>query len=404
MNKKFIVMAAFAAVFGMSFTACSNEDESVATGNSIPATRAISFSSYTDGAAVTRGLEANANDIATEGYNLKVWALNADATENAEFAFGAAAAGVNFNWSADNLSFMSNPEYLWSEQHDLSFVAMTPQTFTGTDYGYGEMAATAVLDGEGEGAKYSKPQLDVAVTIPTTLADQKDIMFAMANSKNFDDASEITGKKAALALTFKHALAQISFKGKLKYGSSIEKVTVNSIELVNVANDGTLHVVNSSADATTVTTTGVGTANKTVAANIVNADVTTTQKTEAGTTYLDITNGDAGSAAATRTQQIYMLPQTYNEDVDDAGESSLTAPVSGTYLKVNIDMWVNGTADQHKILDDKYVYVKFNEGSWNANTKYIYLLEFTPDLLNPIRFTVSEISGWNSSTTIPTSL
>lgn len=383
MKTKFIMMAAFAAMFSASFVACTNEES-----QGVPQTenKSIAFIDNTRSGVATRALEANTADIQADG--MLVWGCSADATHEANaFMFGTANTGVDFAWNATEGSFISNPEYLWSSVQNLSFIAMTPRSGGGID-GTSFNAAVA--------ANSPNPSLSVDVSIPTTLATQKDIMFAAANSKNYDDdvaglTAPATGKPKALPLTFKHALSQIKFKGKLEYGTSITKVTVKEISLVNVACAGTLNITSSS-DVTTCTVSGYGATNNTLTANIVNADVTDTYKTAAGTTYLDITNGDAGNNAATRTQQIYMLPQIVNTGVS-AQQSSYDIPASGAYLRVKIDMWLNGTADANKVLTDKFVYIKLNETTWLPNFTYIYNLEFSDNLMNPIRFTTS-IDYW----------
>lgn len=413
MNRKFIVMAAVAAVFGMGFTACSNDDDlggSANNGTPIGETRSvIGFNTSLDGKVVTRGLAANVADIQVDGFS--VWAL--DNREAGKFFMGAAGtastnAGIACSWDGTNSLYNPVTTYYWP-QYNLSFIAMTPQTGGGID------GITVANAGTGEPTVYTNPSANLYVTIPTELAEQKDIMIAAACAKNADSETDLDGDgkkndKDALQLTFKHALSQIVFKGKLEAGSTITKAVVHNIDLVNIANAGTI-AVTTAGDEASFASTVTGSYDQTNSANIVikgtvngTADVpgVVTYK-EAGTDYDDITGTDITDALAhnnstTRCQQLMVLPQTVN-----AGLADQTSTLSGTgitdgtaaYLRVNIDLFANGDETNY-ILKDTWVYIKLNETTWAPGTKYTYVLEFSDDLLNPIQFT-SIITDWNNA-------
>jgi len=413
MNRKFIVMAAVAAVFGMGFTACSNDDD-LGGGNNAQVVdgkvvKPLAFNTSLDGKVVTRGLAANVADIQVDGFS--VWAL--DNREADKFFMGAAGtastnAGIACSWDGTNSLYNPASTYYWP-QYDLSFIAMTPKTGGGID------GITVANPGTGEPAVYTNPSANLYVTIPTTLADQKDIMIAAACAKNADSETDLDGDgkkndKDALQLTFKHALSQIVFKGKLEAGSTITKAVVHNIDLVNIANAGTI-AVTTAGDEASFASTVTGSYDQTNSANIVikgtvngTADVpgVVTYK-EAGTDYDDITGTDITDALAhnnstTRCQQLMVLPQTVN-----AGLADQTSTLSGTgitdgtaaYLRVNIDLFANGDETNY-ILKDTWVYIKLNETTWAPGTKYTYVLEFSDDLLNPIQFT-SIITDWNNA-------
>ena len=227
-----------------------------------------------------------------------------------------------------------------------------------------------------------------------------------ACAKNADSETDLNGDskkndKDALQLTFKHALSQIVFKGKLEAGSTITKAVVHNIDLVNIANAGTI-AVTTAGDVASFASTVTGSYDQTNSANIVikgtvngTADVpgVVTYK-EAGTDYDDITGTDitdalAHSASTTRCQQLMVLPQTVN-----AGLAGQTSTLSGTgitdgtaaYLRVNIDLFANGDETNY-VLRNTDVFIKLNETTWAPGTKYTYVLEFSDDLLNPIQFT-----------------
>lgn len=407
MNRKFIVMAAVAAVFSMGFTACSNDDD-LGGGNNAQVVdgkvvKPLAFNTSLDNKAVTRGLAANVADIQVDGFS--VWAL--DNREAGKFFMGDAGtastnAGIPCSWNNTNSLYNPQSTYYWP-QYDLSFIAMTPQT------GGGITGVTVANEtGAGDPLVYANPSAVLNVTIPTTLDDQKDIMFAAANAKTA--ASESTDGDAnndALQLTFKHALSQIVFKGKLEAGSTITKAVVHNIDLVNIANAGTI-AVTTAGDVASFASTVTGSYDQTNSADIVikgtvngTADVpgVVTYK-EAGTNYDDITGTDitdalAHNAATTRCQQLMVLPQTVN-----AGLVGQTSTLSGTgitdgtaaYLRVNIDLFANGDETNY-VLRNTNVFIKLNETTWAPGTKYTYILEFSDDLLNPIQFT-SVITDW----------
>lgn len=427
MNRKFIVMAAVAAVFGMGFTACSNDDDlggSVYNGTPAGETRSvIGFNTSLDNTAVTRGLAANVADIQVDGF--KVWAL--DNREADKFFMGSAADqdGIACSWD-DHSLYNPATAYYWP-QYDLSFIAMTPQT------GGGITGVTVANADESSTGVFANPTASLNVTIPTTLADQKDIMFAAANAKDANDETDLDGNSAlndkdALQLTFKHALSQIVFKGKLEAGSTITKAVVHNIDLVNISNKGTI-AVTTAGDVASFASTPDGEAEKvTNSANIITAGTVNgsalasgfavTYKSADGTTYDDITGSgdidmiDDDSDPATpdvpnplaynngtvRKQQLMVLPQTVNVGLADQ-TSTLTAftgeDANATYLRVNIDLFANGDETNY-VLQNTWVYIKLNATTWAPGTKYTYVLEFSDDLLNPIQFT-SIITDWTDA-------
>ena len=391
-------MAAFAAMFSMGFTACSNEDDLGGGNNAqvVDGKKAapLAFNTSLDNKTVTRGLAANVADIQVDGF--KVWALDnrsADKFFMGSVGSASTVTGIACSWDGTNSLYNPATAYYWP-QYDLSFIAMTPQTGGGIA---GIAVANAV---ESATDVYANPTATLTLTVPTTLSSQKDIMFAAANAKTA--ASESTDgddtNDDALQLTFKHALSQIVFKGKLEYGSTITKAVVHNIDLVNIANAGTIAVSTGSDVASFVSTPDGEAAKVTNSANIVLANVT--YKNASGTAYDDITGGDITdgidyTGATTRCQQLMVLPQTVN-----TGLSAQTSTLDGSaitagsdaYLRVNIDLFANGDETNY-VLKDTDVFIKLNATTWAPGTKYTYVLEFSDDLLNPIQFT-SIITPW----------
>jgi len=387
MNKKFIVMAAFAAVFGMSFTACSNEDESVATGNNIPATRAISFNSYMDGVGATRAYNASVADIQTDG--ISVWAFDATKetainNEGGTYFMGGYNAGLAHTYGLTGYAtvWKAAADYFWPE-YNLNFVALTPQSGGGIGTITCSQAAAT-----GEPAVPSKPVMTVAVNVPLTTEDgdtysdtQKDIMFASLEDQGALD------EFAPAPLSFKHGLSQLVFKGVIDHETTITKAVVKSIKLVNVAASGTL-TYTAADDA--IVASGWGDKDQTYAANIVNDEVTTLDNSGSA----DAISGQDDNASG-RDYQMMIMPQASVLCVGATTEnlSQLSAPTAGTYLLVNATLYANNNDTDAVLENTTNVYIPLAVTTWAPNTKYTYTLKFGDNLLHPITFTAS-ISDW----------
>ena len=399
MNKKFIVMAAFAAVFGMSFTACSNNDDDLAGAGTaqLDSKNPVTLSSYLNNGPATRGYAAAATDIQTDG--MAVWAFDAT-TETAinnltgTYFMGGYSAGLAHTWDGTNEWYKAAADYFWPE-YNLNFVALTPQTGGGIGAITVSQAAAA-----GDPAVPSKPVMTVAVDVPlTTESDgvygsdtQKDIMIASIE----DQAPLATG---SAALTFKHALSQIVFKGGVDGQSTIHKAVVKSIKLVNVASDGTI-TYTAATDA--FASGSLGTQNKTYAANIVNTVVTASignADADDDDDPNDITGQDDNAAG--RDYQLMIMPQASvactGVGAQGVNVSQKDAPTAGTYLLVNADLYANNDNVNKVLANTTNVYIPLEETTWAPGYKYTYILKFGDNLLHPITFTAS-VAEWTDAT------
>ena len=397
MNKKFIILAAMAAVFGMSFTACSNNDDvDNAGGNTINLPTRVAFNAYLDGATATRAYDASLTDIQTDG--MSVWAFDATKetaiSDAADFFMGGPTAGLAHTWDGTHNWYKAAADYFWPE-YNLNFVALTPQTGGG-------IGTIGISQAAKVGDDLQKPVMTVAVDVPlTTESDgtygadtQKDIMIA-----SIEDQGAITNGTSA-GLTFKHALSQLVFKGVIDHETTIHKAVVKSIKLVNVASNGTI-TYTAADDAFSVGS--YGDANKTYAANIVNADVTALDNSgsadaisgnDNNNTVAPVEAGDPG----VRDYQLMILPQT-SVECEDAGItenlSQLNAPATGTYLLINADLYANNDNVNKIISSATNVYIPLAQTAWAPSTKYTYTIKFGDNLLHPITFTAS-VAAWSS--------
>lgn len=396
MNKKFILMAAFAAMFSISFTSCSNNDDDLAGAGAaqMDSKNPITLSAYSNNGPATRGYAAAATDIQTD--NMYVWAFDATKetainNEGGQYFMGGYSAGLAHTWDGSNNYFKAAADYFWPE-YALNFVALTPQTGGG-------LGAITVSQAAKVGDALQKPVMTVAIDVPlTTESDgtygadtQKDIMIASIENQ----AALTTG---SAALTFKHALSQIVFKGGVDGQTTIHKAVVKSIKLVNVASNG---VITYTAATDGFASGSLGTQNKTYAANIVNNTVTASIGNADADDDEDpdaITGQDDN--AADRDYQLMIMPQTSLEctGVGAQGEnvSQKDAPTAGTYLLVNADLYANGNDVDKVISSDTNVYIPLEETTWAPGYKYTYILKFGDNLLHPITFTAS-VAEWTDA-------
>lgn len=381
MNKKFIVMAAFAAMFSISFTSCSNNDDDLAGAGVAQkdSKNLMTFNGYTNNGPATRGYAANEEtDVRVDG--MSVWAFDATkaVTADADFFMGSTTAGLAHSWVANPGYYKAAADYFWP-QYNLNFVALTPQTGGG-------IGAISISQ-----AASDKPVMTVAVDVPlTTESDgtygadnQKDIMIA-----SIEDQAPLTTGSASL--TFKHALSQIVFKGIVDNTTTIHKAVVKSIKLVNVASDGT---VTYDSDGDAFSTGSFGAKTKTYAANIVNTTVTATDSADPD----DITGQD--DAETGRNFQMMILPQTSTECEGITGAENLSqlgAPTAGTYLLVNATLFANGNNANAVLENTTNVYIPLEETTWAPGYKYTYLLKFGDNLLHPITFTAT-VAEWTDA-------
>ena len=389
MNRKFF-LAAIAAVMGITFTGCSNDnDVPGANGEKAIDQNRINFEYISENAPATRGLAANLSDVKADGF--KVWAFNAtkaDATGATPY-MGTKNVGLTSTWQDAHSAFVPSTNYYWPE-YKLSFMALTPMNGGGIN----ESSIEATQPEAGI------PQLKLDVDIPTTLAEQKDIMIACNTKKGFED---VTGGN--VQMLFKHALSQIVFKGRINSASVLTKVEVKNIAIVNVASDGTItYTANDDQTKGAFATGSQGVSNKTFRANIVNMNVT---YKGTGTDYDDITGSNlsdqlAYNGSTTRKQQIMMLPQVVNSGKTDGNGVTLTQPTSGTYIQVNADFYANNNNSNKVVESTTNIYIPLNETEWKPGFKYTYLLTFgdTNDsgespLLHPITFSAT-VDTWQT--------
>lgn len=369
MKTKFIVMAAMAAMFSMGFTACSNNDDEV-SGNQVAQTRGIGFFANADGSLATRGIATTPS--ALQFTDFQTWAY--DAEDGGQYMGVSNTVGR----TVANTGTALAPEWTYSPiqfwpLNALNFVAIAPAEPNG-------VSANAVAqDGTSKD-----------ITISTTIAlsgnveDQDDIMYAEG------DGLEADTEDGNVGYTFKHALSQIVFMGKLPTSGTITKVSIAEITLGNIGSAGTLTFDNNGAffggTNAYITTT-------TPAAFTLDADDLEGSVFEAGVS--DIVAGTAfnltTSNNGTKKNAWFMLPQRSAAWVP-ANDSQLkagalnAAPATGAYLKIRAQLEKDGVV---VLENDKPIYIPL-AANWDRTKKYIYTIEFNGSAaLTPITFSVT---------------
>lgn len=367
MKTKFIVMAAMAAMFSMGFTACSNNDDEVAT-QQVANARGIGFDVAADGSLATRGVATTSG--ALQFNTFQTWAY--DAVDGGQYMGTSASAGRTVTKNGGTGVWEYTPTQFWP-LNALNFVAIAPAAPNGVS------ANTVAQDGTSKDITIS-----TTITLSGNVEEQDDIMYAEGDGLEADDDD------GNVPYTFKHALSQIVFKGQLPTSGAITKVSIAEITLGNIGSAGTLTFDNNGAffggTNAYITTT-------TPAAFTLDADDLEGSVFEAGVsgvvagTAFDLTT----SSNATKKNAWFMLPQRSAAWVP-ANDSQLkagalnAAPATGAYLKIRAQLEKNGVV---VLENDKPIYIPL-AANWDRTKKYIYTIEFNGTAaLTPITFSVA---------------
>lgn len=379
MNKKFIVMAAMAAVFGMSFTACSNEEDA-GKGNvaSIKSDGSIGFSTNFDKVLSTRGAEASNTTLQTDGF--RVWAYNATTP-------ATVMDGVDVSYAAGAWGY-GDDLYYWPTNGDLlKFQAITP---------YAWAVGTGATNGNATVASTSTSTVVTDLVIPAC-ASQRDLMFARQGTAaginlNGEDVTTAEGK---VDLTFQHALSQIVFKGYLENKAALKQATVAEISICQVNSKGTITFAQ---DLGSLSYNGISSApaspavNANYTAGLVSSPVVgvaTKATADATTNAINLSATDGA---------LMLLPQVITATT--VGANAQTVPTAGTYLKIAatiIDQNDNVLIDAGAAGSRNYYYVPINAITWNPGYKYTYIIKFTANQLTPIVFGDCTVGAWTDA-------
>lgn len=390
-NFKFFAMAAFAALTMVGMSSCSNdEDVAGAAGISEDGKAMMGFTANQDG-SIAKGTATTAANFLSRINDFQVLGYYSDGSGKYVGDALTPAAGIVIDGDGHGAWTYHTPaEQQYWPSGNLDFQAVTPSAD----------ASFALANTVDEG----HPRLVANVTVPNTVADQKDIMFASAAGIN----NAATG--APVSLTFKHALSQVVFSGKV--ANPTITAVVSEITVCNIHNTGT---VGYASDLTTLSAAATGAANENFSVGLIegaDAAATTAARTMTSTTAQNLTNTDGA---------LMMIPQTQAAWTHDGDEKTI-ANATGSYLKIkckvqdnNSGTWLIGAASGAN--EFEYVYIPFdlsNPGapapnkSWELGKKYTYTLIFGngaggydengDPLTNmvPITYTVAAAEDWTA--------
>ena len=277
--------------------------------------------------------------------------------------------GLNYHDHADEAD-----KKLWpAETGKLNFQAVSPAS-------YGTVINTPADN---------VAALGLTVTVPSTVTDQKDVIFGHAESKTY--ASNAT----VVPLAFEHAMSQIVFQGKVAEENMT--ATIKGVKVCNVKNTanigylGAIDAVNTQYRALAVTEIGA-TVDSYPIGMFGGAD-----KVVSTTTATDLCAADGA---------LIMIPQSGATAWDPTAGSISDANTAGlTYLEIECKIKYNDKDDYILGSAEAYgkIYVPFTI-DWAIGKKYTYVLNFGTgsggydeegqELMNYISFSVASVEDW----------
>lgn len=384
--KKFFALVAFATLTVAGMTSCSNDDEitGAAAQGSQALNEKIGFNVSQDNSikAGTRGTATTALNFLSQITDFQVFGYFSDGSGRYVGSSDVIGTVIDGDGAGNWDYHVASQTQYWPEGN-LDFQAITPSAD----------ASFALANTPATGS----PRLTANVTVPTTVTAQKDIMFASATAVN--NAS--TG--AAVGLTFKHALSQVVFSGKV--ANPTITAIVDEITVCNVHNTGNVGYREA---VSTLSAQATGSAATNFSIGLIegaDAAATTAARTMTSTTAQNLTNGNGA---------LMMIPQTQVAWTHAAPEKAI-ADATGSYLKIkckvqdnNSGAWLIGAASGAD--EFEYVYVPFDltTTAWELGKKYTYTLVFGngsggydedgEPLTNlvPITYTVTAADDWTA--------
>ena len=363
----------------MAASSCSNDDLADANSNKLPG-NAIAFN-VTQQGALSRGTETNSGNFQNRIQDFQVWAYfdksatGTGVTPGGLYVGDSHTIGTKVNgdsngaWSYDDVT---KQQYWPATTAPLNFQAITP---------YAHSSFT--IENTPDVADPKLAHVTANVTVPTTVTDQQDIMFAKADGQTRETNSQTVG------LNFQHGMSQVVFSGKL--ASDKIEATVHGIEIHNLHNTGKVGYMGTNAELQAQTTGEAGT---TFAAGLVDNPVV---NSSSQATVLSAADG-----------ALFMLPQTVAKWTTTAKNPVPTSEADAnhnSYLKVTCT--VKDKASGVVLVNNGSIYIPL-EVNWQQGKKYSYTLVFGQgeqgfkpdgshdDNLLQIKYSVSA-ENWNAA-------
>lgn len=383
MKTKLLFVCALALV--TAFTACSNEELAGVSRQNAP-NGAINFSPM-----LNKSTRSNVVTTAPKLGSFAVSAFWAEAITTGKdvdgkkvFIAGSALAENETYAVGDPFGTLAKTKIVYKEggwdYDDATQMAYWPFREKVADKEYsGDVPLNFVAVSPAAAADVTGVDLKVAGSIPYTvpaIEDQADLCYAVSQGK--------VQKDGVVNLYFKHALSQMIFKAKMGTGM---KVSIKSIEILNMKNSATYNLPAASVEATAEGEASQGSW----------TNIGTTKDNYQGFTaaagYLDIPDASAGNEAYSTQltgegQEIIFLPQEAKAGEVAGNPGTAWSPNDGVapkdaqniLLKITCKASRGGTALIGSCIegaDDEYAerYFPINT-TWLQGKKYIYTLLF----------------------------
>lgn len=380
-KKSFLFAVMTATVLSASLLSCA-DDIGIAE-NKLVGDGSIRYGVQSHEQAVTRGTPTTASNYLSQISNFSVWGYYSPSATGT-----GVTAGARYIGASDILGTVIDGDGTgdW-EHHTSSDLRYWPKTTAPLNFQAITPASDASFSIENS-VTDNLPHVTAVVTVPTTTASQKDIMFAQQRN-----VTAATNNQTA-NLTFNHGLSQVVFSARVANNDITAAVT--ELQIVNVHKAGRVGFFGTDC-ALSSTVTDDASTTFTVGLNSAAASISST-------TANNITAADGA---------LLMLPQTVTK-----WQTTPTSPVTiaaantahNSYLKIKCTVVAAGVG----VLDDQYIYLPFDI-DWAMGNKYVYTLIFGGNgtgiydedgvitaTLAPVRYSVVAVTEWNEVTeTLP---
>ena len=302
MKKNFLL--GFIAFAALAVTSCTNDD----VNEFIPQGKAIEFSTYVGRDAQARGSEMNADAIKA-GFGVLAYQYKTSTTyASANFMNNVEVNNSGSGWTSTDKKYWPT-----DDSNKIDFLAYAPFT--------GDASSQVSLTGK-----------TITLTVPITVADQKDLVVA----------TPVVGQNSGtVALTFSHMLSRIAFYAKAADTYDAE-ITITDISLTGkFHNKGTVDL--SAADPAITGTDATVETEKTYSPELSGTALSTTLAMQNNNTdYLMLIPAAAQNLSLSITYDV--------EDTDGIVTNTITKPitnqafVAGTAYAINMSISLNEVA------------------------------------------------------------
>lgn len=382
LSKAMLIMA---AVAGLTFISCSNEDVeggvAAKGGDTSDNGKYMSFVPSINNPSVTRGTATTLSNFEVADNTFMVFgyystdATGTGVTPGAQYVGTSNTVGTVIKYDGSKWDYNDAADKkLWpAETGKLNFQAVSP-----SDYG-------TIINTPADNVA----ALGMTITVPNVVENQKDLVFGHAESKTY--ASNAT----VVPLTFEHALSQVVFQGKVAEAGIT--ATIKGVKVCNVKNSasvGYLGAIDGENDQyRALAVTNIADTKDSYPIGMLNgADV--------------VLNTTTTSDLCAVSGALIMIPQSGATPWDPTAGSIADANTAGqTYLEIECKIKYNDKDDYILGSADAYgkIYVPFTI-DWAIGKKYTYVLNFGTgsggydedgqELMNYITYSVAAVEDW----------